>query len=444
MIFIPNINDLTLEQIPKTHIEVINFLDSRFLAAEIEIEMVLDDYKTFDFEKMKDEDPEKYKQHKDFLDDYKERKIAISRTKIEYSEQRKKTKIDLFKFLRFYKETYLEAKNVCDDYQEFDWDSLKKNNIKSYEEHKEFIEAYHERLTEIHKESKKRSLVFEEHEIKTNIEDSMKKLNQLTGLRSVKREVRKLVNEIKIKSLREQRGLASVTDRSYHMIFSGSPGTGKTMIARLISEIMYQLGVIQRNILIEVDRSDLVGEYIGATAKKTSAVIESALGGVLFIDEAYSLHVDSERDFGAEAIATLLKRMEDHRDELVVIVAGYSNEMKSFIESNSGLSSRFKRTIHFEDYDSYELFEIFKYICETNGYMINDEAEDRFIYFIEEIKNTKGDKFGNARDVRNLFEETISNQEYRLCALNNNLDILDNEDLLVIKNEDINWSIIAA
>ena len=190
-----------------------------------------------------------------------------------------------------------------------------------------------------------------------DINDLKAELNELIGLDGIKREVNNLINMVTIHKLRKQNDLKTV-DMSLHMVFTGNPGTGKTMIARIMSRIYKSLGVLSKGHLVEVDRSGLVAGYVGQTATKTSAVIEKALGGVLFIDEAYALNSKSENDFGQEAIDTLLKAMEDHREDLVVIVAGYDGLMDQFIHSNPGLESRFNRFLHFDDYTLDEMMGI--------------------------------------------------------------------------------------
>lgn len=242
-----------------------------------------------------------------------------------------------------------------------------------------------------------------------------KDLEALIGLQSVKTEVSKLTNFIKIQQVREIQGLKT-SPISYHCVFTGNPGTGKTTVARIIAEIYKELGILKKGHLVETDRSGLVAEYVGQTAVKTNKIIDSALDGVLFIDEAYSLVQGSGNDFGIEAISTLLKRMEDDRQRLVVILAGYGDEMKNFIDANPGLQSRFNRYIHFDDYTSDQLIEIFKLNIKKHDYTISEKAIEKLSEVVQNAVANKDKNFGNARYVRNLFEKTLENQASRLAS----------------------------
>lgn len=256
-------------------------------------------------------------------------------------------------------------------------------------------------------------------------------LRELTGLESVKRSVDKLITGLKVSKLREERGL-KVISKNLHAVFLGNPGTGKTTVARLISQIFKELGLLQKGHLVEVDRSALVAGYAGQTAKKTDQVIEQALGGTLFIDEAYTLSRGSG-DFGQEAIDTLLKRMEDYRDQLVVIVAGYPNEMRDFLDSNPGLQSRFTNYFNFEDYSPREMLDISTMISEKNGYHLDEGALQLLLIKFQELYENRDQNFGNARTVRNILYKAISNQEERILSINN----LSNEALTSITFDDI-------
>lgn len=263
-------------------------------------------------------------------------------------------------------------------------------------------------------------------------EDYMAKLNSLIGLSRVKKEIESLRNFVVVQKQREQNGLKT-TSVSYHCVFSGSPGTGKTTVARIVAGIYKDLGILKKGHLVEVQRSDLVGEYVGQTAPKTNAKIDEALDGVLFIDEAYSLAQGDKNDYGSEAIATLLKRMEDDRERLVVILAGYDNEIKQFIDMNPGLQSRFNRYIHFDDYDPLELMEIFLFYLKKAQYQITKEGHEAVFHIIYTEVAKKDSKFGNARFVRNLFEKVIQKQADRLARMQK----ATKEQLVTITEADI-------
>lgn len=248
---------------------------------------------------------------------------------------------------------------------------------------------------------------------KPSLEALMAQLDAYIGLSRVKQEVRDLTNLMRVRQMRLAQGLECV-DMSLHMVFTGNPGTGKTMIARLIAQIYAALGVLKKGQLVEVDRAGLVAGYVGQTAGKTRAVVEKALGGVLFIDEAYTLAGGRENDFGQEAIDTLLKAMEDHRGELVVIVAGYDDLMAQFIDSNPGLRSRFNRYLHFEDYSVDELCQIFQLRVRQGGYTVDAQAMRAVREYLVLSLLTQPN-FGNGRGVRNLFENLIICQANRLA-----------------------------
>ena len=233
-------------------------------------------------------------------------------------------------------------------------------------------------------------------------------LNGLIGLDSVKQEVSELVMLLKYQQRRREQNLKT-SPVSRHMVFTGNPGTGKTTVARIIARLLYQQGLLEKDSVVEVDRSDLVGEYIGHTAGKTKAKIEEAMGGILFIDEAYTLaRKDDPRDFGQEAIDTLLKAMEDHRDRLMVIVAGYTEEMHRFISSNPGLKSRFKKFINFPDYTGEQLARIFFHMAQADEYAIDARAKKLVSGHFDAVAMTRMPRFGNARVVRNFYQDVIA------------------------------------
>ena len=264
--------------------------------------------------------------------------------------------------------------------------------------------------------------------------DPYQELDDLIGLESVKQEVRSLANFVKLQKQREAQGLKSAKV-SYHLVFYGSPGTGKTTVARIVGRIYKDLGVLKKGHTVETDRAGLCGEYVGKTGPKTDTVISKALDGVLFIDEAYSLVPEggAGNDYGQEAISTILKRMEDYRDRLVVIVAGYKDEMQRFIDSNPGLQSRFNRYIDFPDYSSGELTDIFKMYMKKNQYTLAPNAEEYLKEQFEYAVAHKDRNFGNARFARNVFEKSIQQQANRLAGQTN----LDKERLSELTVEDL-------
>ena len=269
-------------------------------------------------------------------------------------------------------------------------------------------------------------------EKKPDFDELMAQLDSLVGLDDVKKDIKNLMNLVKVRRLRRENGLP-IPPMSLHMVFMGNPGTGKTTVARIISGLYAAIGVLEKGQLIEVDRSGLVAGYVGQTALKTQEVIKSALGGVLFIDEAYSLASGGENDFGREAIETILKAMEDHRDELIVVVAGYDGPMEKFINSNPGLQSRFNKYFYFPDYNGEQLLHIFKGQCKKNGYALTEEAEAEAKAMFEELYENRGENFGNGRDVRNVFEDTVVRQSNRVAAL----DAPTKDDLMQFLPEDL-------
>ena len=317
--------------------------------------------------------------------------------------------MNYLKMLKEYTELYKESQNIA-------FENLDNSIIKN---------------EEIHNKISIDSNRIEDNPEEEALEDILNELNELIGLAGVKEEVSSLVNILKINKLRESRGFKT-PQVSKHLVFLGNPGTGKTTVARLLSKIYKKLGVLEKGQLVEVDRSGLVAGYVGQTAIKTQEKIDEAMGGVLFIDEAYTL-AKGENDFGQESIDTLLKAMEDQREDFVVIVAGYSKPMNRFLESNPGLKSRFNKSITFEDYSPNELLDIFELFCKLNDMRLSSDARDYLTQYLSELSDEKSENFANGREMRNLFEKAITNQANRLSHYN---DISD-EELNIIKIEDI-------
>ena len=258
-----------------------------------------------------------------------------------------------------------------------------------------------------------------------NLEEVMEELNEIIGMENIKKEVSSLINFLKVQKIRQEKGLGT-SSLSLHSVFLGPPGTGKTTIARIMGKIYKAMGFLKKGHLSEKDRAGLVAGYIGQTALKTDEVIEKSLDGVLFIDEAYALKKgEGSQDFGQEAIDTILKRMEDYRDRLVVIVAGYPDEMNDFINSNPGLKSRFTRYFHFDHYQPSELLDIFKIFCKKNSYQLNGNAEKKLFSLFNRLYDQKTKTFGNGRTARNLFDFVLQRQCDRIIPiLSDDLEIL--------------------
>lgn len=266
---------------------------------------------------------------------------------------------------------------------------------------------------------------------KEDINDLREELDSYIGLENVKKEVKNLINMAAVYKMRKDNDLPTA-DMSLHMVFSGNPGTGKTMIARFMSRVYHSLGLLSKGHLTEVDRSGLVAGYIGQTAIKTAKVVESAIGGVLFIDEAYTLTSKTENDFGFEAVDTILKAMEDNRDDLVVIVAGYIDLMEDFIDSNPGLRSRFNKYVNFDDYSAEEMTAIFDLQCKKSCYTLDEDAKAELTEYFKAVSEEAGE-FGNARGVRNTFERILTEQANRIAELAS----VTKDDLMKITLSDV-------
>jgi SpoVK/Ycf46/Vps4 family AAA+-type ATPase len=249
------------------------------------------------------------------------------------------------------------------------------------------------------------------------LEKAVAELNELIGLETVKKDVNELINLLNIQKKRKTEGLKNI-EITLHTVFLGPPGTGKTTVARLLGRIFKHLGFLSKGQLYETDREGMIAGFVGQTATKVDKVVEESKGGVLFIDEAYALTNNSlGNDYGSEAVNILLKRMEDHRSDFAVVVAGYTEPMKLFIESNPGLRSRFNRFFHFDHFKPFELFQIFENFCKNADFIISEDAKEKLNDTFELLFEKKDDSFGNARVVRNLFEKCVQNQANRIVKL---------------------------
>ena len=269
------------------------------------------------------------------------------------------------------------------------------------------------------------------------IEEVLAELDGLTGMENVKDEVRKIVATCRANKMREEQGIESAA-MSWNFVFTGNPGTGKTTVARIVAKAFRALGILDRGHLVETDRSGLVAAYAGQTALKTNKLVDSALGGILFIDEAYQLNQGQNDTYGSEAVATLLKRMEDERGRMVVIIAGYKDDMKRFMDINPGLESRFSREVFFPDFSAKDLAAIFRQMAKKNKYVLSADVEHWIEPYIGKITKDRGKNFGNGRWARNLFEKTVERQALRVSGMQNPTK----EDLTTFTMKDVGIKLV--
>ncbi|WP_154140422.1 AAA family ATPase [Photobacterium damselae] len=439
-----------------------------FEKAKLEANRVIEDYEGFDWLSLLKEDKDGYEENRVFLEKYKKRLVYVNEAEL------LKDDLDVFGKMKLINYLSSMCERIIFDYRSFSWSKYHKEEPDYFSESKAFYIRYLYRNREISQSMRTQKyneqlsthlkntraymdekLIIspfiapeyrDDYGVSSNTNQTSKKvsrkdlytlqseLDSMIGLEVVKKRISSLVSEIAIRKERKNHGLPT-NERSYHMVFTGNSGTGKTVVARIVAQMLYALGVTKKNTFIEATRADLVAGYVGHTAIKTNEVIDSALGGVLFIDEAYALN-GSGNDFGSEAITTLLKRMEDERSNLIVIIAGYEQEMDELLESNQGLESRFNRRIHFDDYDNNELGLILKRNIKKNGYTLNSQVSDHIVDIVLSDTASNKSKFSNGRGVRNLFEKIIENQEHRIYK-NGRLDQLSKEQLQEILLEDM-------
>ncbi|MWB93837.1 AAA family ATPase [Flavobacterium sp. GA093] len=358
-----------------------------------------------------------------FSDEFKNHLIKIKKDNLIQPVSEIQNQCLLFKILSETKN--IKKETILNQYQKF----IEYAFDTKFTDSKAFTTFFDSNLkTELEKNNDVKNVAAED-----TLEKVLEELNELVGLAKVKKDVEELINLLEIQKKRSEQGLKNV-EITLHTVFLGPPGTGKTSVARLLSRIFKHLGFLSKGQMYETDREGMIAGFVGQTAAKVDKVVEESIGGVLFIDEAYGLTQNSfGNDYGAEAVNTLLKRMEDHRDDLAVVVAGYTEPMKIFVESNPGLRSRFNRFFHFDHFSPAELFQIFESFCAKSDFIISEDAKEKLKDTFELLYEKKDESFGNARVVRNLFEKCVQNQANRIVKIKK----ISKKTLKTLTEEDI-------